>query len=91
MSNVLSKEAALVIGGIVAIANGIVTVAGVGGFEDGLQWEDLIAILTPLLGAWGIRELVFSKETVEEIMAGTALKSAPVSASTQEPARKRRS
>jgi len=73
------EEAALIVGAIVTVVNAIVTVAGVGGFDDGLQWEDLIAILTPLIGAGLIRQEVYSQKTVKEMVntaAGTTLRPA---------------
>lgn len=66
----MSKEAALIIGAVVAVLNGIVTVAGLGAFDDGLQWADLVPILAPLLGALGIREEVYSKATVQRLTGG---------------------
>ena len=63
----LSKEAALILGGLAALVNGIVTVAGLGAFEDGLQWADLVPILAPLMASLGIRESVYSKFTVEHL------------------------
>jgi hypothetical protein len=70
----MSKEAALILGGVAALVNGIVTVAGLGGFDDGLQWEDLIPILAPVAAALGIRQEVFSKATVKAMRAGPARK-----------------
>lgn len=61
----MSREAALIIGVVVAIANAIVTLAGLGNFDDGLQWEDLILILGPTLGALGIRTQVWAQSTVD--------------------------
>ena len=60
----LSSEAALIIGVAVAALNAVVTVAGLGAFDDGLQWADLLPILIPVLGALGIRQEVYSKRTV---------------------------
>ena len=61
----MSKEAALILGALAALINGIVTVAGLGSFDDGFQWEDLIPILAPVAAALGIREAVFSKAFIE--------------------------
>ena len=86
----MSKEAALIIGGVVALLNAIVTVAGLGSFDDGLQWEDLVAIALPVLGALGIRQQVFSKETVDQIMAGTTIKPVPPNTGTVPTSERRR-
>lgn len=65
----MSKEAALILGGIAALVNGIVTVAGLGAFDDGLQFVDLIPILGPVLAAFGIRYEVWSQDSVDKALA----------------------
>lgn len=63
----LAKEAALIIGVVIAVLNGLATIIGLGAFDDGFQAADLIPILIPIAGALGIRQQVFSKETVAKI------------------------
>lgn len=63
----MNKEAALIIGVVVAVLNAILTIAGTGNFDDGLQWEDLVPIIAPVLGALGIREAVWSQDSVDKL------------------------
>ena len=68
----MSKEAAVVVGILVTIVNAVVLLAGLGGFDDGFQWEDLAAILTPLLGSAIVRQYVWSQDTVDQLASRDA-------------------
>jgi hypothetical protein len=69
----MQKEAALIIGAIIAGLSALLTLLGAGGFDDGLQLEDVGVILLPILGALGIRSQVFSENTVDQIARAASL------------------
>jgi len=60
----LGKEPAVVIGAVVAAVSIAATLQAGGGFNDGVQLVEILAIVVPVLGVFGIRATVFSSETV---------------------------
>ena len=63
----MQKEPALIIGILGAIVVAVLTVAGAGSFDDGLQWEDVGAIATVLLASGIIRQFVWSQNSVDQL------------------------
>lgn len=64
----MKKEAALIIGAVVAGLNALLALLGAGGLDDGFQFNpDGIFILAPILGALGIRSQVWSQDAADHL------------------------
>ena len=68
----MHKEAALIIGAVVAGLNALAALIGLGGLDDGFQWADAVFIGTPIVGALGIRASVWSQQAVDLLAPRTS-------------------
>jgi hypothetical protein len=65
----LKFEPALIIGAAIAGLNALLTLLGAGGLDDGFQFNpDGYLILTPVLGALGIKFSVWSQASVDGLV-----------------------
>lgn len=88
--SVFKKEPAVIVGAIASAVVLLCEIIGLDGFDDGVQWEEIVAIATPILASLGIRQSVFSPRTVEEMLPARPLgREKDAAAAVDVPERKR--